>query len=136
MKKLFGSQHGRAALRYEKRAKEEAALRKKEAAEAEKKAFSSLPASCEVVIHRGMRKSCAIEFRLRAMQFNAADSFLPTAAHVVLMKEDPAQFDVELRIRRLPGLTTEEYEYLGCPIRKLCEILETLLQTAQNTFKK
>jgi hypothetical protein len=83
-----------------------------------------------------MRKSCAIELRLRAMQFNAADSFLPTAAHVVLMKEDPAQFDVELRIRRLPGLTTEEYEYLGCPIRKLCEILETLLQTAQNTFKK
>ena len=56
---------------------------------------------------------CAIEFRLRAMQFSAVDSFLPTAAHVVLMKEDPAQFDVEMRIRRLPGFTTGEYEYLG-----------------------
>ena len=137
MKKMFGSQPGRAALRYEKRAKEEAALRKKETAEAEKKAFSSLPASCEVVIHQGMRKSCAIEFRLRAMQLSAVDSFLLTAVHVVWMKEDPAQFDVELRIRRLlAGCTTEEYEYLGCPIRKLYENLETLLQTAQNTLKK
>ena len=57
MKKMFGSQPGRAALRYEKRAKEEEALRKKEAAEAEKKAFSSLPASCEVVISPGNVKA-------------------------------------------------------------------------------
>ena len=40
MKKKFGSQPGRTALRYEKRAKEDAALKKKEAAEAVKKVFS------------------------------------------------------------------------------------------------
>jgi hypothetical protein len=74
-----------------------------------------------------------IELRLRAMQFSADDSFLPTAAHVVLMEEAPEQFDVAMRIRRLPGYATEEYEYLGYPIRKLCEILGALLQTAQNT---
>jgi len=28
-----------------------------------------------------------------------------------------------------------QYEYLGYPTRKLCEILGALLQTAQNTFK-
>jgi len=61
----------------------------------------------------------AIELQLRAMQFSADDSFLPTAAHVVLMEEAPEQFDVEMRIRRLPGYTTEENEYLGYPIRKL-----------------
>ena len=83
-----------------------------------------------------MRKSGAIEFRLRAMQLSAVESFLPTAARVVLMKEDPAQFDVELIMRRLHGYTTEEYGCLGCPIRTLCKILETLLQTAQNTLKK
>jgi hypothetical protein len=43
------------------------------------------------------------------------------------------QFDVAMRIMRLPGYATEEYEYLGYPIRKLCEILGALLQTAQNT---
>ena len=52
MNNMFGSQPGRAALRYEKRPKEEAALKKKEAAEAVKKTFSSLPASCEVVFHQ------------------------------------------------------------------------------------
>ena len=67
------------------------------------------------------------------MQFSADDSFLPTAAHVVLTKEGPAQFGVEMRIRRLPGYTTEEYEYLGYPIQKLCEILGALLQTAKST---
>ena len=70
------------------------------------------------------------------MQFGVVDSFLPTAAHVVLMKEVPAQFDVEMRIRQLPGYTTEEYKYLGYPIRKFCEILGAFLQTAQNTFKR
>jgi hypothetical protein len=38
MKDMFGSQPGKAALRYEKRAKEEAALKAKEAEEAKKKA--------------------------------------------------------------------------------------------------
>ena len=40
----------------------------------------------------------AIELQLRAMQFSADDSFLPAAAHVVLMEEAPEQFDVEMRI--------------------------------------
>ena len=46
MKNMFGRQPGRAALRYEKRAKEEAAIKKKEAAEAVKK--SLLLTTCQL----------------------------------------------------------------------------------------
>jgi len=54
MENIFGGQPDRAALRYEKRAKEEAAPKKKEAAETAKKAFSALRTSCKVVIHQGI----------------------------------------------------------------------------------
>ena len=44
------------------------------------------------------------------MQFSADGSFLPTAAHVVLMEEDPEQPDVDMGIWRLPGYDTEKYD--------------------------